>query len=176
MAFYLKMPTDIIDSLTIAKVTKLSQPRRSKIKEEVLVTLQSSHQRDTVQSFASNLAAAQGQAGMRMEVPDALRGLFRLFETHAVALKDQFGPIKRSIRFEDTDQSLYMDVKLDTTDWIRITADEMRDLAARKKKAAQQSISSGSQPETADKRRVLFLDPASQQYPCVDSENEETGC
>ena len=71
----LKIPTAVIDGLVFEKVEKQSQTRRSKIQDEVLVMLESSQQRDVIQSYAPNLAPIQGQAGLRLDVPDFLRGL-----------------------------------------------------------------------------------------------------
>ena len=61
------MPTEVIESLTFVEVEKQGQTRRSKIKDEVLVRLQTSLQRDTIQSYAPNLASAQGLAGIRLD-------------------------------------------------------------------------------------------------------------
>ena len=126
------MPQDIIEGLTFEKVEKQSQSRRSKIQDEVLVMLETSQQRDVIQSYAANLAAVQSKAGMRLDIPDHLRGLFRLFETHAAALKAEFGAVKRAIRFDDINSSLYMDVKLEDTEWHRITDEEMRKIQEKK--------------------------------------------
>ena len=80
------MPTDVLSGLNIEKLQAVSQARRSKITGEVLVVMRTSQQRDVVQSYAYNLAEANGRAGIRMDIPDFLRGLFRQFETHAVNL------------------------------------------------------------------------------------------
>ena len=171
----LKIPPPVTDGLVFEKVEKLSQTRRSKIQDEVLVMLESSQRRDVIQSYAPNLAPIQGQAGLRIDVPDFLRGLFRLFEAHAAALRAQFGPIKRAIRFDDVDHSLYMDVKLENTDWHRISAQEMRDIEDRKKKGGT-SPSGISVSAAADKRKILLFNDnsadGSHNYPQVESDAE----
>ena len=53
----LLMPADVVDRLTIEKIEKQSQTRRSKIQNEVLIMLEASKQRDVIQSYAANLAA-----------------------------------------------------------------------------------------------------------------------
>ena len=60
MTFFLKMPAEVVGSLSFQTIEKQGQSRRSKIQDEVLVRLQTSHQRDIVQSYASNLVSAQG--------------------------------------------------------------------------------------------------------------------
>ena len=61
-----------------------------------------------------------------MEIPDYLRGLFRLFESDGVALRAKYGQVKRSIRYDNVEMSLSMDVKLVSTQWHRISAEEVR--------------------------------------------------
>ena len=168
----LKMPGQIIDTLTIEKIEKQSQARRSKIQDEVLVMLETSQQRDTIQSYALNLAAVQGKAGIRLDVPDFLRGVFRMFEEHAAALRAQYGVVKRAIRFDDINGSLYMDVKLEDTDWHRITADEVR-LVERNKKKKKKNLQGRthlSASAAAQKKKILLLEDA--KYPEVESDNE----
>ena len=102
--------------------------RRSKIKDKVLVRFSNSQERDVAQSYATNLADAGGEAGLRLEIPDYLRRLFRLYEAHAAALRAKYGDVRRAVRFDDINKSLYMDVKLESTDWHRISAEEMRSI------------------------------------------------
>ena len=52
LTFYLKMPAEVIDTLVFVKITKQCQARRSNINDEVLAVLQTSQQRDAIQSFA----------------------------------------------------------------------------------------------------------------------------
>lgn len=167
----LKMPTELIETLVFEEMTKQGQARRSKIKDEVLVRLQSSQQRDTIQSYASNLANVQGQAGIRLDIPDHLRGLFRLFEAYAAALREQYGGVKRAIRFDDIEGSLYMDVKLEETGWHRISAAEMREIESLRKMSTKPNASAGSAEE---KSKILLYKKASQpSYPRVESDEED---
>ena len=50
----LKIPSNVVGSLVFERVERQSQARRSKIKGEVLVMLESSQQRDVIQSYAAN--------------------------------------------------------------------------------------------------------------------------
>ena len=98
---YLDMPDNIVNNLTIETAAKQSHSRRSKIQDEVLIRFGSSQDRDIVQSYAVNLSTSKGKAGLRLDVPDHLRGLFRMFEEHAAALRERYGHVKRAIRFDD---------------------------------------------------------------------------
>ena len=75
----LKMPEPVIESLKFKRIEPVGQARRSKIQGEVILQLRTSHERDSIQSYASNLSAVQGKAGIRLDIPDFLRGIFRQF-------------------------------------------------------------------------------------------------
>ena len=77
---FLKVPDATLDNLKFEAIECQEQARRSKISDEYLVRFFNSQTRDVIQSFAVNLASAKGAAGLRMDVPDALRGLFCMFE------------------------------------------------------------------------------------------------
>ena len=171
----LRVPADTANNLPIELVKKQDQMRRSKIHDEVLVRFTTSQARDVVQSYAVNLSEAGGTAGLRLDVPDHLRGLFRLFEVHAAALRDRYGTVKRAIRFDDTEMSLYMDVKLGHTGWHRISGAEMRGMAAAGKAA---KTSRTNDPKMAKEKREILLQPpadqeqAGQSVPVIDSDSE----
>ena len=150
----LKIPDQVSDGLSIETVETVSQTRRSKVQGEVLVRFNSSQQRDVVQSYAFNLSEVQGKAGIRLDVPDFLRGLFRQFEIHAANLKQRYGSIKRAIRFDDVERSLYMDVKLQDTEWHRISADEVRRI--RPKAMTSATPSNSSAERGAEKKKILL--------------------
>ena len=174
LTFYLKMPEETINGLVFERIAKQVQSRRSKIKDEVVAILQTSHQRDTIQSYAFNLSAAQGLAGIRLDIPDHLRGLFRLFESHAAALRERYGAVKRAVRFDDVDRTMYMDVKLGDTDWHRVTAAEVREADVRRKGLAAATSKPSSGASAAEKKKILFLDDEQEQsYPQVESDYEE---
>ena len=67
----MEIPNAVANSLNIERVDKLEQGRRSKIHNEVKIVFSSSRERDLVQSYAVNLGKAAGQAGIRMELPEA---------------------------------------------------------------------------------------------------------
>ena len=126
----LEIPTTTVKSLNIESIDKLEQGRRSKIRNEIRVVFSTSRERDLVQSFAANLAKVQGQVGISMELPEHLKGLFKLFEVHEANLRQRFPGLKRSIKYDDSTQSLCMDVKLaEKAKWHRVGEAEMREIA-----------------------------------------------
>ena len=88
------------------------------IKNEVLVVFIDLESRDTVTSYARNLASqkdAQGNptAGLRLDIPSQLMGIFKLLEAHGRKLRARYGPdFKRHVRFDDSERSLFLNVKL----------------------------------------------------------------
>ena len=91
---------------------------------------------------------------------------------HAADLKTRYGSLKRAIRFDDVEQSLYMDVKLEDTDWHRITAKEMYKIHKLKKKAP--ATNRGSSKASDDERRKICLIPDGQgAVPIVETDEED---
>ena len=150
---YLKIPPSVADGAEIELIKRQDQPRRSKIQREVLVRFKSIQARDTIHSYAANLADFKGTAGLRLEIPDFLRGVFRRFESHGAALRNKYGQVKRSVRFDDANMSLLMDVKLEDTQWHRLTAS---DVASVVQTGGGISDTAGTSAE--EKRKILFRD------------------
>ena len=146
----LEMPVATVKSINIEQVDKVEQARRSRIVNEVKVVFATSRERDIVQSFASNLAKANGKAGIRMELPEHLRGLFKIFEAHGASLRQRFPGLKRSIKYDDSTQSLCMDVKMPDKDtWHRLNEIEMREISKRYSavKQSQDGLKSGDEED-----------------------------
>lgn len=155
MRTYLSMPEQMVDNTKFEAIEQIQQPRRSKISGEVLVRFLNAQTRDSVQSYAISLAKFPGKAGLRLELPDHLRSLFRQFEAHGADLRAAHGAVKRSIRFDDENESLHMDVKLESTQWHRISQEDMAEISARKKnEKMKQNSSSGCNKE---RQRILML-------------------
>ena len=166
----LSVPQSISKNVKIESVERVVQPRRSKISNEVLVRFQTTHDRDTIQSYAANLAGIDGKAGLRIDVPDHLRGVFRQFEAHAALLKQKYGAVKRSIKFDDAQQSFCMDVKLETTGWHRIDHQEIRKAAALSK-ASQPPNDLPATGADQEKKKILMM-PETPEDPIIVSDEE----
>ena len=120
----------------------------------------SSRERDLVQSFAANLANHNGKAGIRMELPEHLRGLFKLFKAHGAELRRKYPGLKRAIKYDDASQSLCMDVKMpDKNKWHKIGEVEMRDIARRfAASTGRKSRRDQDEQDEEDRRRILGLE------------------
>lgn len=112
----LAIPTSNLTQDSVEDVRRICSSRnsRSRVRDEVLVVFKDVPTRDMVVSFASNLANYRNEArppGIRPEVPDSLRGVFQTLDSYAVMLKKKTGPqFRRSIKFQDSDQSMFLDV------------------------------------------------------------------
>ena len=155
----LDMPEDVVNGLSIELATKIQQPRRSKIENEVLVRFYDANTRDIVQSYALNLAKHIGRAGLRLEIPPQLAGTFRLFEQHAGQLRQQFPEgFKRSIKFEDISRDLVMDVKVPTASrWHRFTRAEIEEAT----KKHTRNTAGLSRNDVTERNSILHPGPAS---------------
>ena len=170
----LNVPQDVANTIQIESVQRLAQPRRSKITNEVLVRFCTAQDRDTIQSYAVNLAGIEGKAGLRIDVPDHLRGVFRQFEAHAALLKQKFGSVKRSIKFDDTQQSFCMDVKLSTTGWHRISHKEIQSVPATKSNGGTIDDNQDNPGAASEKKRILMQEEDPDCPVVVESEDERS--
>lgn len=152
----LQVPRMTIARMAIDFVRRVSGARRSKIEDEVLVRFTEMSDRDVIKSYSSNLSKHIGKAGIRLEVPTHLRHVFRLLETHAAELRKCHPGTKWSIKFDDIEMSLALDVKVSEVDgWMRITPE-----AARKSRAQRGSVdvqAGRATPGGRAGRRALML-------------------
>ena len=101
----------------IEMVRRLKTGRRSKAKDEALVVFKDQLVRDNVSRRAPNLSECfdserNPTAGIKMEIPQYLLGVFNLLQDHGHELKRKFGEgFKRHVKFDDFNQSLFLEVK-----------------------------------------------------------------
>ena len=167
----LLIPVVTVNSLNIERVDKVEQSRRSLIENEVRVVFASSRERDIVQSYANNLAKVQGKAGIRMELPEHLRGLFKTFEAHGAALRRRYPGLKRAIKYDDQSQSLCMDVKMpDRAKWHKINEIEMREIS-RRYSNMQRVVGDEEAGDEEDRRKILSIDGEEDRVPVVSEDS-----
>lgn len=121
------LPEDAVEAVRRLHPTRRRSeaPGTRRIQHEVLVVFRDVATRDMIFSYASNLGKTNGtasQAGVRMEIPPHLTGIFKTLDSHGQLLRKRHGPgVKRSIKFDDLEMSLYMDVKLpDESSWLKV--------------------------------------------------------
>lgn len=104
-------------------VTRVVEPR-SKIESEVVAVFSSSHIRDAVKSSGFKLEGLR--AGLRMEVPHFIKSDFQALQGISYHMKMANSGMKRSIKFDDEDLGLMLDVQIPGEDWRRIRPDQAR--------------------------------------------------
>ena len=158
----------LLDTLLVEKSTLEQMPKirirrtivpgRTKIKNEVLLTFNNKYNRDKICSHAKNLASKTSEdgsptAGLRLDYPEHLAKDFRALEAYGAYLRRTRGKeMKRNYRFNDDDESIYMDIRLpNDTEWLRITAEMAREQNKRKNATSNNNI----------RRRIAETSPSS---------------
>ena len=125
----LNIPETELTEDSVENVRRVSSGRRkqARVHDEVVVFLRDVETRDLIYSYAPNLSAHQGKAGIRMEIPCHLLGKFKCLSRYGRNKKEETGrDFKWSIKFEDINQSLAIDVKYpDAPKWQRVSAEEI---------------------------------------------------
>ena len=143
--FYLKVdsvgPDDIVD------IRRVSAGRRSRARDVALVLFKTVGDRDTVYRNAPKLADCVNQnnepsAGLMLEIPEHLLGVFKVLQRHGHQLRSRFGEhFKRHVRMSDEDLSLKLDVRFPKEDeWQTISAEFAMELMHAQKSGAEQKI------------------------------------
>ena len=94
------------------------------VKDEVVITFDTSRERDDVRSFAKNLER-KGK-GLRLEVPDHLWPSFRVLQEVAYELKQKHASLRRNILFDDVNMDLKMDFTVDSVTWKTLSPEDAR--------------------------------------------------
>ena len=158
----MRVPASLTNTLNIDTVRRaVEQPARSKIRSEIIVTFAEREERDTVKSYARELAYMGGMASLRLEIPEHLKGHHKILEEQAYAMIELYGrEVKRNIKFDDRANDLMMDIKLpQSTKWHNITIRQA--IEARKVKEERDAIAirmaGADKPVDKDKNKALML-------------------
>ena len=153
------LPQDAVETIRRIVIGKRRNP--PKIKDEVLVVFGNASTRDMIFSYASNLARFRDEPdrpGVRIDVPDQLKGVFGDLEKYGASLRRNLGPeLKRSIKFDDSNRSMYIDVLFPgDQNWTKITYEVAKEeiqkqecesnLSARRRISSISSLSDTSSP------------------------------
>ena len=159
----LKIPSGQLTSSDIGFVRRVRSTKRTKTKDEVLVSFTTVAARDLVQSYARNLAEWTDEdnkplAGIRMEIPERLIGDFKALEQygHAMKAKHKAG-FRRHVKIDDSLKCLYIDVFIPKTkQWVRVDIEAVREdnkerVSRKTKKTAKKYLSTyGSESEAEE--------------------------
>ena len=107
----LDMEQDFVGDLREIRIRKVYE-RRPRYVNEVIVTFEDKQIRDSIKAQAYKLASHREEAGMRLHIPDHLQRVFRSLMNVSFDMKKKHPSLKRSVKFDEEEQSLYMDVQL----------------------------------------------------------------
>ena len=128
----------------IERIRRSKTPRNSKIKNEAIITFTDSSSRDFVVSHAKNLAKFDRdvQIGMRLDYPEFLGNAYRTLEKFGAKMRARNGKeFKRSIKFNDDELTLYMDMKLPgSEEWIQVSPQIASESMAEDEKHKSESV------------------------------------
>ena len=112
----------------ISRIENKRRPGISLVNQEVVVTFKNAAARDTVLRASSKLTkmkdeAGKPTAGVRLHIPNNLRGVFTLLERYGHFMRQRHGKgTKTHIKFDESELSLFTSVKLPgEEEWARIT-------------------------------------------------------
>lgn len=144
----LAIPEGELAECAVVHVKKVPGHKRNNNQREVVITFDTVQTRDCVASYAPNLAHWRGQhsskAGLRLEIPDYLCGVFRVLERHAHQLKQKnLRYFKRSIKYDDVNLSLVLDYCCkEGGAWQRVHYEEAAELTRGRAASTRSSTSS----------------------------------
>lgn len=120
-----------LSDASIAALGKIEVSRRpgrvAEQKLEVLATFESREDRDAVKAAGPNLAG-QENVGMLIHVPGHLLDNLHALNSVGYSIKQKNQGVRRSVKFDDENQDIYMDIKINDS-WRRITPAEARQVA-----------------------------------------------
>ena len=95
--------------------------RKPRYKDEAIVTFEDKALRDAIKAQAHRLADHRDEAGMRLHIPDHLQKVFRALMNLSYELKKKNPELKRSVKFDEDNLSLFMDIQSKpSSDWRRV--------------------------------------------------------
>ena len=125
----MSVPNRTANSVALDTIRPADQARNSKVVREYVITFADVESRDAIKSYAAGLASANGEAGLRLDIPPCLKGSFKVLNDHGISMLRMYGKgVKRNIKFDDRNSDLMMDIKLPTSEtWHNITIEQARD-------------------------------------------------
>ena len=109
--------------LAPSAVERVVDPR-SKVDSEVVVTFRNPGIRDSIKSMGFKLEGKR--AGIRIEIPVHLKSDFQVLQNLSYRMKMAHQGMKRSIKFDDENHGLVLDIQVPGQDWRRIRPDQAR--------------------------------------------------
>ena len=160
----MKVPANLTREVNIESVRMAVRGKENnRITDEYIVTFREAEDRDAIKSYASGLADSQGLAGLRLELPEFLKGSSRILEEHGFAVRQLYGKeTKRNIKFDDRNRDLMIDIKLPgSTKWHNVTVEQAKRTKRLREESEVARLAQGRSmagpAEDAERAKVLTL-------------------
>ena len=134
MREHLRLEPAQIECLGPYSVRRVPFGPAARIKNEVIVTYQSTEARDVVRGAARNLAGKSSEYGVRLELPNHLKSAMSALQSVSYDIRQKYPSSRRNVLFDDSTMDLVLDIcTAEGQEWKRITSSQARQ---RKKKNA----------------------------------------
>ena len=121
------MDDQFIDSELGHVQIKQHRDPKSEIKDEAIVNFETQEVRDAVKAKTSNLAYFRDTAGMRLHLANHLQKDFKSLMVLSYDLKKKNPDLKRSVKFDEDDLGLFMDLQIERDGhWRRVKPKQAR--------------------------------------------------
>ena len=128
----LKLSQSFMESVGDFRVRRVPSGPAARVRDEVVVSYQSTDVRDAVKSAARNLAGKGPEYGVRLELPDHLKSDMKALQAVSYEIKKKYPMARRNVLFEDERMDLVLDFCVsEGAPWRRMSSHQAR---ARKKK------------------------------------------
>ena len=147
----LKFTPEQVKDMGQVVIKKANTRTSAKVKNEYVVTFQSSSVRDMVRGSAKNLAGDK-DSGMRLHIPGHLEPNFKVLENLSYTLKQRYPALRRNIKFDDPNMDLQLDFMVtEAAGWKSVLPAQARRFAAvpRDDNPANRSVSVGDLSDLA---------------------------
>ena len=123
----LRLDEATIKCLGEMRFERMPHGPKSKYRREILIRFNSVEARDVVRSAASNLAGQGPDVGIRLEVPNSLKGAMKALQTLSYDIRMKHPSSRRNILFDDESMDLVLDFSLGQgKPWKRIGSDHAK--------------------------------------------------
>ena len=131
----LKLDTEFTSCMGPLSIQRVPSGPAAKIKDEVIVKFNSIEARDVVKGAARNLAGRGHEYGVRLEIPNSLKGAMGALQAVSYEVRQKFSDARTNVLMEDESMDLVLDFCVgEGRTWRRMTSAQAK---TRKRRSGQ---------------------------------------
>ena len=140
----LRLDSCQVESLGPYSVRRVPYGSAAKVKNEVVVTYQTTEARDVVKGAAKNLAGKSLDYGVRLELPNHLKSAMTALQGISYDIKQKFPASRRNVFFDDSMMDLVLDIcTSEGQSWKRITSAQAKQKRKKTASGTRLNVSDG---------------------------------